>query len=663
MSSPGASPSRAEVQPIRPSGAPPRRGLSVSLRCYFAYDDSKVLTQDERRRLVGLSIVLGLPATVAFVAFNLAAGLIGLAIAEAVSCAPLMVALLLIRHGNVFVPVAEWLTLLWGGLVAVALLVFGGAAGSGVMWVVLFPFLAFFLRGHRAGWLVCAAWIVVSLLARLASSEIPQAWQFPPGFTAQLFAAMVFATLMAAAFNLVRAQFSKVLHERVAVNTAQARRYLRELEYRALHDPVTNLLNRTGLQQAIERAVSSIELDSGGLVVAHLHFERFAEITNVLGPQGLEDLARAVAETLRRTFGPRALLGRLRVDEFVIGVRTSEAGGAAAGLLDELRALPLGFFVAGSPIHLDCTIGCAVYRLHARSAQELLRKAEQAQMLAREKGLREALYDIREDERFIRRNLLFGQLREALRNDELSLWFQPKLDLGTGRVIGAEALARWRTASGEYVPPREFIALAEQSGLIKPLTLWMLRELLAHVQRWDDEGLKLRVAGNLSAHNLSDPQFVDEFEQMVGASGVDRHGVVFEVTETAFARNPEQFMRAAERLRNMGFLLSIDDFGTGHASITYIRDLPAHEVKIDGSFVGDVARNPRSAAVVRAMIAMARDLGVQVVAESIEDAETAAVLRAMGCHAGQGYFFSPPMPADEFAAFVRSRLPAPPPGA
>lgn len=660
MSSPGAAPSRAEIQPIRPPGAAPRRGVFVSLRRYFAYDDSKVLTQDERRQLVGLSIVLGLPATIGFAAFNIAAGLVGLAVVEALACAPLLVALRLIRKGNVFVPAAEWLTLLWGAMIAVALLVFGGAAGSGVMWVVLFPFLAFFLRGHRAGWLVCAAWILVSLLARLACAEIPSAWQFPPGFTVQLFAAMVFATMMAAAFNLVRAQFSKVLHERVAVNTAQARRYLRELEYRALHDPVTGVLNRTGLLQAIDRAVTNLDPEGDALVAAHLHFERFSEITNVFGLQGQEDLARAVAEALRRAFGAHALLGRPRPDEFVIALRSPAGSGAAGGLLEELRALPLGFFVEGSPIHLDCTIGCAIYRIHAQGAQELLRKAEQAQLLAREKGLREQLYDTCEDERFIRRNLLFGQLREALRRNELTLWFQPKVDLGSGRVIGAEALARWRTASGEFVPPREFIAVAEQSGLIKPLTLWMLRELLDHVRRWEAEGWNLRLAGNLSAHNLSDLQLVDNLEEILGASGVTHHGVVLEVTETAFARNPDQFMRAARRLSDMGFLLSIDDFGTGHASISYIRDLPAHEVKIDGSFISNIAHDPRSASVVRAVVTMARELGMQVVAECIEDAETAAVLGAMGCHAGQGYYFSPPLPAEEFVAFVRSRLASPP---
>ncbi len=659
MSFPGASPSRAEIQPIRPPGAPPRRGVFVSLRRYFSYDDSKVLTQDERRRLVGLSIILGLPATLGFAAFNLFAGMSLLATVEALACAPLLVALLLIRRGTRLVPAAEWLALLWGGIVAVALLVFGGAAGSGVMWVVLFPFLAFFLRGHRAGWLVCAVWILVSLLARLVSPGIPAAWTFPPGFTAQLFAAMVFATLMAAAFNLVRAQFSKVLHERVAINTAQARRYLRELEYRASHDPATGVLNSTGLQQAIERAVSNLEPNTTTLVAAHLHFERFSEITNVFGLQGQEDLARAVADALRRTFGTHALLGRLQVDEFVIGVRAPAGSDAAAGLLDELRALPLGFFIEGSPIHLDCTIGCAVYGVHAQSPRELLRKAEQAQLLAREKGLRERLYDTREDERFIRRNLLFGQLREVLRKNELSLWFQPKVDLFSGRVIGAEALARWRTESGEYVSPREFIALAEQSGLIKPLTVWMLRELLDHVRRWETEGFNLRLAGNLSAHNLSDLELVDDLEKILAAFQVARLRVVLEVTDTALPLYPDHFMLSAQRLRDMGFLLSIDDFGTGHASITYIRDLPAHEVKIDGSFIGDVACNPRSAAVVRAMISMARDLGVQVAAECIEDAETAAVLGGMGCHAGQGFFFSPPMPADQFAAFVRSRLPPP----
>jgi len=266
---------------------------------------------------------------------------------------------------------------------------------------------------------------------------------------------------------------------------------------------------------------------------------------------------------------------------------------------------------------------------------------------------------------------LFGQLREALNRNELELWFQPQMDLRSGRmelwfqpqmdlrsgrIVGAEALARWRKANGEFVPPSEFVPVAEQSGLIKPFTKWVLRAFFKEVGKWQAAGLDLHYSANLSARNLADPEILVDLASLLVKEGVNANHVVLELTESSFAEHPEQLMKMATQLNAMSFRQSIDDFGTGYSSLSYLKDLPVDELKIDQSFIRNLLQDESSAAIVKSTIQLAHNLGLKVVAEGIETPEVAAALLAAGCDIGQGYHFSKALPPAEFLVLAKAAL-------
>ena len=534
---------------------------------------SSAVVSTERGQHLLTALAIGLPLSLAFALFNYAAGFHALALVEAAASLLLLLpALWLQRGGARLMNAAEWLALAWGATISLALVVFGGVEGSGVLWAFAFPFLAFFLKPQGTAWLVCLAWLGLALMLLALGSSIPAAWLHSPEFKAQLAGSLLFATLLAAAFNLVRSRFEQQLAERVAENTSKARAYLEELQYLAEHDLVTGLRNRAGLLLALEAAVADVDPELESIVAVSLRLERLPETFNVVGEDAGDRLMQHVAHALSLRVGEAGVLGRTRLDEFIAFQRIDRALATPERVMGALRNLPLSFTVDGLPIYLDHVSGSATFPDHTDNARDLLRKAEQAMIQARARRVDTALYDGQLDHNFRQRTRLFGELREALSRERLDIWFQPQFCLRTGKLSGAEALARWIRPDGSMVPPGDFIPLAEQSGLIKPLGELMLRRFFASAAQLRDQGLDLRCSVNLSARNLVDPQTLSVLAKLLAGSGVPANRVVVELTESSFADEPEFLMRTAFELRSMGIRQSIDDFGTGYSSLAYLRE-------------------------------------------------------------------------------------------
>ena len=618
---------------------------------------SSAVVSTERGQHLLTALAIGLPLSLAFALFNYAAGFHALALVEAAASLLLLPALWLQRGGARLMNAAEWLALAWGATISLALVVFGGVEGSGVLWAFAFPFLAFFLKPQGTAWLVCLAWLGLALMLLALDSSIPAAWLHSPEFKAQLAGSLLFATLLAAAFNLVRSRFEQQLAERVAENTSKARAYLEELQYLAEHDLVTGLRNRAGLLLALEAAVAGADPELESIVAVSLRVERLPETFNVVGEDAGDRLVQHVAHALSLRVGEGGVLGRTRLDEFIAFQRIDRALATPERVMGALRNLPLSFTVDGLPIYLDHVSGSATFPDHTDNARDLLRKAEQAMIQARARRVDTALYDGQLDHNFRQRTRLFGELREALSRERLDIWFQPQFCLRTGKLSGAEALARWIRPDGSMVPPGDFIPLAEQSGLIKPLGELMLRRFFASAAQLRDQGLDLRCSVNLSARNLVDPQTLSVLAKLLAGSGVPANRVVVELTESSFADEPEFLMRTAFELRSMGIRQSIDDFGTGYSSLAYLRELPVDELKIDQVFLRQLDETGRSASLVRAMIGVAHTLGLEVVAEGVEDEAAERFLVRHGCDFGQGFLYAPAMPLDQFVDYARRTAP------
>ena len=632
--------------------------LLVYLLYLLGLRGSSAVVSTERGQHLLTALAIGLPLSLAFALFNYAAGFHALALVEAAASLLLLLpALWLQRGGARLMNAAEWLALAWGATISLALVVFGGVEGSGVLWAFAFPFLAFFLKPQGTAWLVCLAWLGLALMLLALGSSIPAAWLHSPEFKAQLAGSLLFATLLAAAFNLVRSRFEQQLAERVAENTSKARAYLEELQYLAEHDLVTGLRNRAGLLLALEAAVADVDPELESIVAVSLRLERLPETFNVVGEDAGDRLVQHVAHALSLRVGEAGVLGRTRLDEFIAFQRIDRALATPERVMGALRNLPLSFTVDGLPIYLDHVSGSATFPDHTDNARDLLRKAEQAMIQARARRVDTALYDGQLDHNFRQRTRLFGELREALSRERLDIWFQPQFCLRTGKLSGAEALARWIRPDGSMVPPGDFIPLAEQSGLIKPLGELMLRRFFASAAQLRDQGLDLRCSVNLSARNLVDPQTLSVLAKLLAGSGVPANRVVVELTESSFADEPEFLMRTAFELRSMGIRQSIDDFGTGYSSLAYLRELPVDELKIDQVFLRQFDETGRSASLVRAMIGVAHTLGLEVVAEGVEDEAAERFLVRHGCDFGQGFLYAPAMPLDQFVDYARRTAP------
>jgi diguanylate cyclase (GGDEF)-like protein len=427
--------------------------------------------------------------------------------------------------------------------------------------------------------------------------------------------------------------------------TRRLRRQVRATTYLAAHDPLTSLPNRMSFRQ---QAACDLAESPSGTAVAVMDLDRFREVNDALGHRNGDELLEKLAVRLRAAVRPDDTVARLGGNEFGLVIRDVACPAEAEETLQRLRAVVSeGIVVGGLPLTVEASVGYALHPAdspdaHSPDTDALLRFADIAMSTAKRRRLGLARYDEADNPHDGTALTLMGELQRAVADDELVLHYQPKVHISTGRVEAVEALVRWQHPERGLLFPDAFIPAAEQTELMELLTTWVIGRSLDDLGRIDPSGT-MRVAVNVSARSLARPDFAATLLALLAGHEVAPDRIVLEMTETALLIDPERVADALGELSRAGVRISIDDFGAGQTSLGYLATLPVDEVKIDKSFVLDMALNPRNAAIVRSVVELAHSLGFTTTAEGVETADALSDLRSMGCDAAQGYLLSRPV--------------------
>jgi diguanylate cyclase (GGDEF)-like protein len=434
----------------------------------------------------------------------------------------------------------------------------------------------------------------------------------------------------------------------------QVRQRQSELEYRALHDALTTLPNRTLLLERIDHGIQLARRHGEHLCLLMLDLDRFKEVNDTLGHHVGDRLLIEVGDRLRACLRETDTVARLGGDEFAILLPNTDATTALQAVEKLLETFRHPVTLEGIELKIAASIGVAVYPDHGDQPQGLMQHADVAMYLAKRNQSGFELYDSGKDEYTLTRLAMITDLRQAVERDtdQLQLHYQPIVMLATGKVISVEALLRWQHPVHGGVAPQLVIEMAEQTGLIGPLTYSVFDKALAQAARWRAGGISLNLSINLSMHNLRDAHLAARLGEALARHGVPGDSVTAEVTESAMMANPRQVMAALRALDVLGMRLAVDDFGTGFSSLAYLKALPVDVLKIDKSFVIDLQRDKSDRAIVQATLSLGHDLGLEVIAEGVEDRETWDLLRDMGCDAAQGFHMSPALPADRLERWL-----------
>jgi diguanylate cyclase (GGDEF)-like protein/PAS domain S-box-containing protein len=434
------------------------------------------------------------------------------------------------------------------------------------------------------------------------------------------------------------------------------------IQYLAYYDVLTGLPNRTLLQDRLTKALASARRHGDRVALLFLDLDRFKDINDAFGHSLGDLLLREVAKRLEscareQDTVARHNVARLGGDEFLIvlvGVKDiSDAAAAARRFMDAMTA---EFAVQGHSLGIRCSLGISIFPEHGADAETLIRNADAALHSAKDHG-RNNFQFFTEDMnvQILERLTLESSLRLALDRNELFLMYQPQMDIGTGRITGLEALIRWQHPELGLVPPDRFIGIAEHSGLILPIGEWVLRTACSQIREWqDDELLAVPVSVNVSAVQFRQEDFSKLIGVVLQETGLASQYLELELTESLLLSSADTTFDVLEDLKAMGLKLAIDDFGTGYSSLSYLKRFPINKLKIDRSFVRDVAVDPDDAAITTAIIGIAKHLKLRVIAEGVEDEAQLSFLRAHNCDEIQGYYFSKPLTVDAAADFMRA---------
>jgi diguanylate cyclase (GGDEF)-like protein len=427
-----------------------------------------------------------------------------------------------------------------------------------------------------------------------------------------------------------------------------------ERERQALHDVLTGLPNRKFLIQQAAGAIDDAAAEKNQVALCLLDLDRFKEINDTLGHPVGDTLLDLVARRLESTVRDCDSVARLGGDEFAILVRGIDDPQEAVDLAELVRsALAAPFRSEGMSFEIEASIGVAVYPSHGRDFESLLQRSDVAMYVAKERGTGVELYSPETDRHSTVRLGMLAELRSALDNDELELHYQPKADLRTGDVVGVEALLRWRHAERGPVSPEEFIPLAEQTGLMRQITQFVVDEALRQVSVWWESGLRIQCAVNVCARDLYDRDFAGFLRNRLEHHGVPPRALMVEVTESVLMADPARAATTLLSLADLGVGVSLDDFGTGYSSLVHLKRLPVSEVKIDRSFVQRMDVHEDDAAIVRSIIELSVALGLRVVAEGVETRESWDRLAVYGCDAAQGWYLAKAQPPAELDEWLR----------
>ncbi|WP_134942771.1 putative bifunctional diguanylate cyclase/phosphodiesterase [Pseudomonas syringae] len=418
-------------------------------------------------------------------------------------------------------------------------------------------------------------------------------------------------------------------------------------------DPLTGIANRQGFQALLSARLS----EGGGVALGHLDLDNFRRANDSLGHQAGDRLILQVVARLKNQLDAGDQIARLGGDEFALLIDTRTTPERALQMAERITdVLAEPYWVDGESLLLGCSLGIA----HSQAQPEADPLMWHAHIAMRQaKSMQGCTYHLF-DERINRnaRSLadLEGELRRALRRDELELHYQPRLCLDSGRIVGLEALVRWRHHERGLLPPSEFVPLAEQSGLIVPLGYWVIFRALRDMQALREQGFApLHMAINLSFRQFQDSQLLPTLNRLIAEHNVDPRWLEFELTETAVMRRSDQVRQTMDALRQLGVRFSLDDFGTGYSSFMHLNSLPIALLKIDMGFVGQMELREENRKLVNAMINLAHNLNLEVVAEGVETAGQLELLRSFGCNQVQGYLISRPLPVEELVTYLRSQ--------
>jgi diguanylate cyclase (GGDEF)-like protein len=425
------------------------------------------------------------------------------------------------------------------------------------------------------------------------------------------------------------------------VEVRRSRRRAEErLAHLAYHDALTDLPNRALLHDRLTQAMLGYHREGQPLALMVLDLDNFKAINDSLGHQAGDRVLQQVALRLRAALRDTDTVARLGSDEFALLLPHTDLAGAEAAADKILQRLTAPYVLDDRSLVVAASLGLAIFPQHSTVADTLLQQADIAMYAAKDGGVGVAVYSADRDRQAHRRLHVISDLREAIDRDHFACYYQPIVDLSTGAIAALEVLARWQHPSQGLLPPSEFIELAEQTGLIEPLTLLLLDKALGEWHGADGAGIPIAV--NLSARHLRDPNLAPRIDAILGARGVPPTRLVLEITENFIMSDPVRSIGTLTRLHEMGVTLALDDFGTGYSSLSYLRRLPLDELKIDRSFVMGLVTE--GDAIVRSTIELAHNLGLTVVAEGVESSAICDRLRDLGCDAGQGTFIAAPHP-------------------
>lgn len=424
-------------------------------------------------------------------------------------------------------------------------------------------------------------------------------------------------------------------------------------------DELTNLPNRNLFGDRVDQAMNNAQRGNKSVLVMLAGIDRFREVNDVLGDQAGDQLLLDIVERLRQCARTSDTVARLEKDRFAFVMQIAAIDDSVLLTEKVLGAFEQVFSLQDAKdIVITCSVGASIYPADGDSSDELIKNSAIALHHAEQSGGNRCQFFSNEMNARARHRLeIESGIRRALSQREFLVYYQPKIDVNTRRVAGMEALIRWRDPQHGLIPPSEFIPIAEESGLIELIGQWVLEETCAQNCRWQAEGLPpVKASVNVSARQFRNRTFVASVEEVLARTGLDPRWLELEITESVLIGDVEAIVKRMEDLRRLGISLSIDDFGTGYSSLSYLSRFPVTTLKIDRAFIADVQSNPYTAEIARAIIGLSRGLNLEVVAEGAELKEQIEFLQEHGCDLVQGFFYSKPLPAEEFAIMLRDGL-------
>ncbi len=450
--------------------------------------------------------------------------------------------------------------------------------------------------------------------------------------------------------SIIAYEAGAMIYDQTQELRQRAEEMTRQASYITTHDPLTDLPNRALFYDRVSQAINSTSQPDIKLSILLIEIENFQEVYDTLGRTSSDLILKQIATRLQSVvLDPDSVA---RIDGNVFGILLTDIDDdltEAQYLAQAIqKAMEQAFIVERLQFAVHSNVGIVHFPKHGEDVDSLVQRAGVALYMARSSNNGYSVYESSFDKHSPMRLTLMSELRNAIDRDQLELYYQPKIDIQSCELFGAEALVRWNHPKHGFISPEEFIPMAERTRTIKTLTLWVLKRAFQHCAEWHKQGQKIKISVNLSAKDLLDPNLPDIIAGVTASSGIKPEWIILEITESSIMTDPERALTVIDRLNAMGFELAVDDFGTGYSSLAYLKKMPLSELKIDKSFVEDIENSDNDAIIVKATINLAHNLGLHVTAEGVENQGILNELKGYGCDIAQGYYFSKPLAVDDF---------------